>query len=235
MSNTVKRRSGYSTIPNSMASDTSMSIEARGLLALLMTMSEGWVFRSANLMKQCGVGREKYQRMIREIKQAGYLTIDPHQKDDGRIGHEWTVLDKPPQPAFPPSVNPPCGKPAPLRKNNKKRENKYKPPSGVWGERDENVLEMPKQRKKPRHSLPDDWVPDLEKAKALSDEYNLGRDEMNFCYQQMKGHAHATDRKLVNWDQGFANWIRKAVQSREVGPKSRKAGNQDFADRFKGI
>lgn len=145
MSNKIKRRSGYSSIPNAMASDTRMSIEARGLLALLMTMGEGWVFRSASLIKQCGCGREKYQRMIREIKDAGYLTIEPDRNDDGTLSHNWTILDGPPRAGKPASVNPPCGKPAPIRDNNNIRDNNIR-------KRDTKV--SPKKGTR----LPPDWV-----------------------------------------------------------------------------
>lgn len=76
-------------------------------------------------------------------------------------------------------------------------------------------------RKASKSALPDDWVPDVPKAQSLMAELELTRDEMNYCYQQMKGHAHATDRRLANWDQGFAMWVRKAVRDGDIGPGSR--------------
>lgn len=90
-------------------------------------------------------------------------------------------------------------------------------------EEDTNVssLERARSRKTPSRPLPEEWVPDLDKAQRLMAELDLTRDEMNYCYQQMKGHAHAKDRRLANWDQGFANWVRKAVQDGDIGPNSR--------------
>jgi len=82
-----------------------------------------------------------------------------------------------------------------------------------------------KRRRSPSSPLPDDWVPDMAKAQSLMAELDLTRDEMNYCYQQMKGHAHATDRRLANWDQGFGNWVRKAVKDGDVGPGSRSRRN----------
>jgi len=83
-----------------------------------------------------------------------------------------------------------------------------------------------KRRRFSKTALPDDWVPDLAKAQSLMAELDLTRDEMNYCYQQMKGHAHATDRRLANWDQGFGNWVRKAVKDGDVGPSSRSRRNR---------
>jgi hypothetical protein len=92
--------------------------------------------------------------------------------------------------------------------------------------RDTNVsLARTARRRSSKTALPDDWVPDMAKAESLMAELDLTRDEMNYCYQQMKGHAHATDRRLANWDQGFANWLRKAVKDGDVGPNSRSRRN----------
>lgn len=130
--NKIKRRGGYSTIPNAMISDASMSIEARGLLALLMSMSENWTFRTANLMEQCGVGKEKYQRMIREIKSSGYLSITEHRNDLGHICHEWEIIDEP-RAGLPASGEPTPVKQAPIDKTKEVKTNKDtpKPPEGA--------------------------------------------------------------------------------------------------------
>lgn len=82
-----------------------------------------------------------------------------------------------------------------------------------------------KTRRSPSRALPQDWVPDMVKAKALMDELSLNRTEMNYCYQRMKDHAYANDRRQVDWDRAFNSWVRKAVNDGEVGPgsKARKA------------
>lgn len=80
--------------------------------------------------------------------------------------------------------------------------------------------EKPKRRK-PAKPLDDNWVPDLDRASRLMEEHDLTRPEMNFCYQQMKGHAHATDRRQADWNAAFANWVRKSVRDGEIGPNSR--------------
>lgn len=121
----VKRRSGYSTIPNAMISDKSLSIEARGLLALLMSMSENWVFRTENLIEQCGVGRQKYQRMVREIKAAGYLSIADVRDDGGRISYEWEIMDAP-RVDFPTTAEPTTGNQPPIRENKEVKSKEVK-------------------------------------------------------------------------------------------------------------
>ena len=95
---TAKRKSGFAAIPNAAMRDETISIEARGMLALMMGMGENWTFRSKDLQKRCGVGREKYQRMIRELKTAGYLTIEAIRDESGLMdGHNYYIHDEPPQ------------------------------------------------------------------------------------------------------------------------------------------
>ena len=92
--NTVKRRSGYSAVPNAAMSDQRLSIEARGLLALLMTFREGWRFRSSHLSDACGVGRDKFSRMLGELKSIGYLEIQIKHGPNGQFSsNDWVVSD----------------------------------------------------------------------------------------------------------------------------------------------
>ncbi len=98
----------------------------------------------------------------------------------------------------------------------------------------EDTIVSFKKRKKPSVSLADDWVPCLDLSAKLKADHSLTRDEMNFCYQQMKGHAHANDRKCVNWNAAFGNWIRKAVADGQIGPSSRgRKLNDDQGEKWR--
>ncbi|NSY36848.1 helix-turn-helix domain-containing protein [Leisingera sp. ANG59] len=92
----IRRRSGYSTIPNAVIRDTSITAEARLMLCYIMSCSEEWVFYREKSMEILGCKKDKYQRIIRELKAAGYLIIRPKQGADGRLdGYEWEVIDEP--------------------------------------------------------------------------------------------------------------------------------------------
>ena len=133
----VRRRLGYSAIPNRIFSDTRLSIEARGLLALLMSCGETWTFRASNLKRQCGCGAEKYQRMIREIKEAGYLVVTPRRKDDGTLsGYEYEIIDDPDNPESRSAGNPVSGKPDHLRKTTQEEEQEERTPIPPEGDND---------------------------------------------------------------------------------------------------
>lgn len=92
----VKRRMKYASIPNHVIRDTRLSAEARLLLCYVMSCSDDWEFFRSQTLKVLGCGRDKYQRLVRELKGAGYLIVRPKQKPNGQLaGQEWEVFDEP--------------------------------------------------------------------------------------------------------------------------------------------
>jgi hypothetical protein len=68
------------------------------MLCYIMSCSEEWVFYRAKSMEILGCGRDKYQKVIRELKEAGYLVIHAKRGESGRLdGQEWEVIDEPAQ------------------------------------------------------------------------------------------------------------------------------------------
>lgn len=103
----VERKSQpYTMIANATLQDTSISLEARGLLTYLLSKPDNWAVVVTWLADEMGVGREKLNRIIRELENAGY--IETRVVRDGgqfaqyeRIVHEtptadgFTVVGKP--------------------------------------------------------------------------------------------------------------------------------------------
>lgn len=82
--------------------------------------------------------------------------------------------------------------------------------------------------------LPDGWVPDRASAKRLKDKHDLTRDELQFCYDQMKEHAYATGRRQRDWNAAYRMWVGKAANDGQIGPgcrSRRSAKNDDALDR----
>lgn len=93
---TIRRRSGFSAIPNAVIRDVSISADARLMLCYIMSCNESWVFYRTQSMQILGCGKDKYQRIVRELKVAGYLAIRPKRKANGQVdGQEWEVFDEP--------------------------------------------------------------------------------------------------------------------------------------------
>jgi hypothetical protein len=89
----ARRRKQFTTISNACLRDTKLSIEAVGFLAVMTSMSPDWVLNKTWLRKRFDIGREKLDRIIRELKVAGYavITQDRDQKT-GRMGQVTYVF-----------------------------------------------------------------------------------------------------------------------------------------------
>jgi hypothetical protein len=72
----------FTILPNAVANDQRLSIEAIGVMAYLLSRPPNWTIRHSQLQKACRVGRQKLQRIFRELIQAGYLDRDNDQPRD---------------------------------------------------------------------------------------------------------------------------------------------------------
>jgi hypothetical protein len=116
----------FTIIPNSIAQDASLSWKARGILALLWSLPEGWTVRRDWLVEQAADGRDSLKTGLREIREAGLLSIANLHDEAGRfLGREWTLHE--------PSDGKPVGRQAhPLIKTkNRKIPPNPAPPTGA--------------------------------------------------------------------------------------------------------
>jgi hypothetical protein len=83
--------SNFTVIPNELINDNSMSLEARGMLILLLSKPEGWQISNAGLVAMLAsgshpVGRDLVWRMLREVVEAGYMVRSQERLPDGTLG-----------------------------------------------------------------------------------------------------------------------------------------------------
>lgn len=115
-----KHASDYTVLPNDIFRDN-LSIEAIGLLAVLLSNKHDWVIYKTTLHSTIGIGREKLDRVFKELQEKGYIiSVKKIEEGSGRFEYEHIVYDKPyngePITAFPPAAN------TPLTKNNNNKE-----------------------------------------------------------------------------------------------------------------
>lgn len=78
-------------------------------------------------------------------------------------------------------------------------------------------------RRKPSKPLPDDWQPnDKLRALAVAEGRHCEREVAKF-----RGHAQSNDRRCVDWNAAFANWLRSEYgRSQNTAPRYGQAGKQ---------
>tara|TARA_R110000803_G_scaffold155916_1_gene220487 strand:- start:145 stop:792 length:648 start_codon:yes stop_codon:yes gene_type:complete len=88
------RADHYLVIANSTIRDRSLSWRARGLLAYLLSMPDGWQTNSRHLSTQAKEGRDAVRAALAELERAGYLRREQHQDaETGRWSTRTTVFD----------------------------------------------------------------------------------------------------------------------------------------------
>lgn len=87
----------YVCIPNVLLNDNRLSIEARGMIAHLLSKPKNWNPRPKLLAKELSVGRKSLDRMLSEAMEAGYMarSADQTHRDDGSWGAYDYVVGMP--------------------------------------------------------------------------------------------------------------------------------------------
>jgi predicted transcriptional regulator len=69
-----EHRAHFTILPNAIFVDERLSIEAKGVLAYLLSRPNKWAVRLEQVGRILNVGRRKLQRVFRELISAGYVT-----------------------------------------------------------------------------------------------------------------------------------------------------------------
>lgn len=77
--------SNYVIISNKTAQDNRLSFEARGVLAMLLSMPDDWSVNVAWIQKQSKAGRDKVNRIINELIECGYMRKDQPRNQQGKF------------------------------------------------------------------------------------------------------------------------------------------------------
>lgn len=96
--NIVKREKNknYTTISNVFLRDKNLSIKAKGLLAVVMSLPEDWEFTINGICSVLKEGRTAIYSAIQELKDCGYCNVDICRDEKGLItGNDYTFREYP--------------------------------------------------------------------------------------------------------------------------------------------
>jgi hypothetical protein len=92
----TKRTNNFTVLGNQIFS-SGLSLEALGILCFILHLPDDWVLRKSHLMKLFKIGRDKTDRLFKELKAKGYIADVIRLKgEDGRFdGVHYLVYDNP--------------------------------------------------------------------------------------------------------------------------------------------
>lgn len=93
--------SNFTVLSNELLRDNSLTWEARGLLAYLLSQSESWEVSVKHLVNQSPkASRDKVYRIINELVEAGYiLRLEVRGRNGQIVGTDYEVYPSPAAPA----------------------------------------------------------------------------------------------------------------------------------------
>jgi hypothetical protein len=69
----VAKTDCFAQIPNATLQDKSISLEAKGLLCFMLSKPTNWTWHKSQVMTETGCGRDRFNRLWKELVNAGYL------------------------------------------------------------------------------------------------------------------------------------------------------------------
>lgn len=184
----------FTIVSNEWLRDGQISLKARGLLALLASHRIGWEVTIDALVRENPEGRDAIRGAVAELEEAGYLVRDMRVGGGGKFaGVDYSLVDPRISRVGKPDVGlSDVGEPATKKT--------------ISSEDHLSEDHAPASRKQRARRIPDTWEPnDTHQAKANEKNLDLAHEAETF-----RNHAQAHDRRLVDWDAGFRNWLTKA-------------------------
>ena len=105
----IEKIRDYTVMSNHHLRDKSLSLKAKGLLSLMLSLPEEWDYTTKGLARICKDGVDSICAGVRELEEHGYVIRQRVRNPNGQLGAiEYTILEqpRPPEPEKPERENP---------------------------------------------------------------------------------------------------------------------------------
>ena len=108
----TEKTENFTIMANHHLRDMSLSLKARGLLSLMLSLPDDWDYSARGLACLCQDGVSSICSALKELEQAGYVVRSQRRNSRGKIVNiEYTVYEVPPQTGQPDMGSPDTGFP----------------------------------------------------------------------------------------------------------------------------
>ncbi len=92
----IDKTRDYTVMSNHHLRNTSLSLKAKGLLSLMLSLPEDWDYTTKGLSKICKDGIDSICSTIKELEQQGYIIRQRVRNEKGQLTTvEYTILETP--------------------------------------------------------------------------------------------------------------------------------------------
>ena len=170
----IERTRDYTVMSNHHLRNHELSLKAKGLLSMMLSLPDDWNYTTRGLAKICKEGVDAIGNALRELETAGYIVRHQLRDRQGRISDTEYVIYEQPQPRQPETLGPDTAEPDTASPDT---ENPYldKPDTEKPAELN---IEKSNTQKSITHGSSTDSIPFRETAAARPPE-RKGRDAMS--------------------------------------------------------
>lgn len=93
----IVKNNNFSIVSNAIIRDTNLSLKARGLFILMLSLPERWEFSVRGLSKIAGEGLDAIRSGLHELEEQGYLSRQRKRNAEGKLGDMEYILYEEPQ------------------------------------------------------------------------------------------------------------------------------------------
>ena len=93
----VDKRSNYTVVDNTFIRDMNLSMKAKGLMLLMLSLPPAWDYSVAGLAAICKEGMTAIRGALKELEECGYLRRERRNSEKGYFVYEY-ILSEIPQP-----------------------------------------------------------------------------------------------------------------------------------------
>ncbi len=112
----VERTRDYTVMSNHHLKDMNLSLKAKGLLSMMLSLPETWNYTTRGLAAICKEGVDAIGSAVRELEGAGYIVRRLLRAENGRITDtEYVIYERPQEPDAPAPAPDGPNTPAPKR------------------------------------------------------------------------------------------------------------------------
>ena len=92
----IEKTRDYTVMSNHHLRNTALSLKAKGLWSLMLSLPEGWDYTTKGLARICKDGVDSICTGVREMEEQGYVIRERVRNANGQLGAiEYTILEQP--------------------------------------------------------------------------------------------------------------------------------------------
>lgn len=94
----VIKNENYTTVCNEHLQDKMLSLKAKGLLTMMLSLSDSWNYSVSGLVAICKEGRTAVESALKELKDRGYLVVEklaPEKGERNQFEYVYNIYESP--------------------------------------------------------------------------------------------------------------------------------------------